>query len=183
MIRKPIRGNLDASRPYALNARVAELEDRVSCIIQYGLIKEIRYKKEEDSKDEVRETNVRVAVGGVVTQWIPWMQAWSGANAVTFDPIAEGDPVLVLSPGGEMTLAVALSGLYIKEIKVSETDQYIHRKEFSDGTVVTHDREHSHTMYSIPKEGKFTVKVGQSSLVIEDGKTTLTTPKFEGVRP
>ena len=54
---------------------------------------------------------IRVQTGGLTTHWVRWLEHRAG-HTVTWSPPTVGEQVLLLSPGGDLSAAIALRGLY-----------------------------------------------------------------------
>lgn len=54
---------------------------------------------------------VRVASGELLTNWLPWLSTRAGQTRV-WNPPTEGEQVLMLSPGGDPSTGVVLTGLF-----------------------------------------------------------------------
>ena len=130
--------------------------------------------------------SARVRLGTMLTQWLPWLQPGSTKNAVQWVPLAIGDPVIVLSPSGDPTQGIILPGLYKQGLEPSQVDAgkeaEQHTIEYADGAIMKYDRERSRYEINLPSDGSFVVSVGNTSIVLENSRATLTTPNFVGRR-
>lgn len=81
---------------------------------------------------------VRVAIGDLVTGWLPWMTSRAG-DAVDWWAPSVGEQVIVLSPGGDLAQGFVLHSLYQASKKSAETDPKVRKVTYPDGTVIEYD--------------------------------------------
>ena len=99
---------------------------------------------------EVRGDKARVAVGSMVTDFLPVLQAFSNSFAVSFSPIRAGEQVLVLPVRGNLNSGVILRGLYQSAHKEESTDKKV-RVSFEDGVSMSYDTAGSTLEIKSPK--------------------------------
>lgn len=99
---------------------------------------------------EVRGDKARVAVGSMVTDFLPVLQAFSNSFAVSFSPIRAGEQVLVLPVRGNLNSGVILRGLYQSAHKEEPTDKKV-RVSFEDGVSMSYDTASSTLEVKSPK--------------------------------
>ena len=99
---------------------------------------------------EVRGDKARVAVGSMVTDFLPVLQAFSNSFAVSFSPIRAGEQVLVLPVRGNLNSGVILRGLYQSAHKEEPTDKKV-RVSFEDGVSMSYDTASSTLEIKSPK--------------------------------
>ena len=99
---------------------------------------------------EVRGDKARVAVGSMVTEFLPVLQAFSNSFAVSFSPIRAGEQVLVLPVRGNLNSGVILRGLYQSAHKEESTDKKV-RVSFEDGVSMSYDTAASTLEIKSPK--------------------------------
>ena len=99
---------------------------------------------------EVRGDKARVAVGSMVTDFLPVLQAFSNSFAVSFSPIRAGEQVLVLPVRGNLNSGVILRGLYQSAHKEESTDKKV-RVSFEDGVSMSYDTASSTLEIKSPK--------------------------------
>ena len=99
---------------------------------------------------EVRGDKARVAVGSMVTDFLPVFQAYANSFAVSFSPIRAGEQVLVLPVRGNLNSGVILRGLYQSAHKEEPTDKKVH-VSFEDGVKMSYDSSSSCLEISSPK--------------------------------
>ena len=82
-------------------AKTADLTRRLDNIIRAGTVAEIN----------LGAATVRVESGGLVTDWLPWLERRAGSTR-TWSPPTIGEQCLVLSPGGDPSAGFVLLGLF-----------------------------------------------------------------------
>lgn len=87
---------------------------------------------------EVKEDKARVAIGSMVTDFLPVFQGLANSYAVSFSPIRVGEQVLVLPIRGELNSGVILRGIYQDKHKLNADDKVI-KIEFEDGAKFSYD--------------------------------------------
>jgi len=108
----------------------ADLSRRLESLIRPGTIAEVDH-------DDAR---VRVASGGLKTDWLPWMELRAG-ETVTWEPPTVGEQCLVLSPSGDPALGVVLRGFYSNRVPAPSRDPAEHWKSFPDGAVIHYNHQ------------------------------------------
>ena len=99
---------------------------------------------------EVSGDKARVAVGSMVTDFLPVFQACANSFAVSFSPIRVGEQVLVLPVRGNLNSGVILRGLYQSAHKEEPTDKRV-RVNFEDGVSMSYDTASSTLEIKSPK--------------------------------
>ncbi len=99
---------------------------------------------------EVSGDKARVAVGSMVTDFLPVFQSFSNSFAVSFSPIRAGEQVLVLPIRGDLNSGVILRGLYQSAHKEEPTDKKV-RVSFEDGVSMSYDTAGSTFEIKSPK--------------------------------
>ena len=99
---------------------------------------------------EVRGDKARVAVGSMVTDFLPVFQSFSNSFAVSFSPIRAGEQVLLLPIRGNLNSGVILRGLYQSAHKEEPTDKKV-RVSFEDGVSMSYDTASSTLEIKSPK--------------------------------
>ena len=124
---------------------------------------------------EVRGDKARVAVGSMVTDFLPVLQAFSNSFAVSFSPIRAGEQVLVLPVRGNLNSGVILRGLYQSAHKEEPTDKKV-RVSFEDGVKMSYDSSSSCLEISSPKLINITcgnANVKAKNVMVEASDTTI----------
>ena len=99
---------------------------------------------------EVSGDKARVAVGSMVTDFLPVFQSFSNSFAVSFSPIRAGEQVLVLPIRGDLNSGVILRGLYQSAHKEEPTDKKV-CVSFEDGVSMSYDTAASTLEIKSPK--------------------------------
>ncbi len=99
---------------------------------------------------EVSGDKARVAVGSMVTDFLPVFQSFSNSFAASFSPIRVGEQVLVLPVRGNLNSGVILRGLYQSAHKEEPTDKKV-RVSFEDGVSMSYDTAGSTLEIKSPK--------------------------------
>ena len=100
---------------------------------------------------EVSGNRARVAIGALVTDFLPVFQPFANSFATGFAPIRVGEQVLVLPVRGELNAGVILRGIYQSAHRASATDKKIHAS-FEDGVSFSYDTASSTLEISSPKQ-------------------------------
>ncbi|UPA54970.1 phage baseplate assembly protein V [Wolbachia pipientis] len=142
------------------NFAIAELQRKVANIIRIGLVKEIDYE----------EAKVRVKIGDIVTDYLPWITSKAGKDRDWCPPDID-EQVIILCPLGELSLGVVLPGIYQQKYSAPENKKEINSVKFQDGTKFTYDKEKHHL--EIEVADKITLKAGESSIEMTKGSIKL----------
>lgn len=145
--------------------RLTDIERRLHNLLMVGTVSAV---------DPVNAL-CRVQAGKNLTAWLAWLTQRAGPDRTWWAPEV-GEQVLVLSPSGETAQGVVMPSLY-QTAHPAPGDRVTHHvQEYADGTRVIHDRDAKHYHVAVPAGGKITLQVGTTTLVLENGATTLTTP-------
>lgn len=106
----------------------AEIERLLANLLRVGVVTHL---------DEA-QARVRVRVGGLSTDWLPWIASRAGATRAWSAP-RPGEQVLVLSPYGDPAQAVVLPAIYQDAHPAPATSKDLERVIFPDGAVVEYD--------------------------------------------
>lgn len=124
---------------------------------------------------EVRDDRAKVAIGSMVTDFLPVFQAHANSYAVSFSPIRVGEQVLVLPVHDELNSGVVLRGLYQSSHKTYATDKKVHIS-FEDGIKMSYDSSSSCLEISSPKLINITcdnANVKAKNVIVEASDTTI----------
>ena len=124
---------------------------------------------------EVRKDRAKVAIGSMVTDFLPVFQAHANSYAVSFSPIRVGEQVLVLPVHDELNAGVVLRGLYQSSHKTDATDKKVHIS-FEDGIKMSYDSSSSCLEISSPKLINITcdnANVKAKNVMVEANDTTI----------
>lgn len=130
---------------------------------------------------EVRDDRAKVAIGSMVTDFLPVFQAHANSYAVSFSPIRVGEQVLVLPVHDELNSGVVLRGLYQSSYKTDATDKKVHIS-FEDGIKMSYDSSSSCLEISSPKLINITcdnANVKAKNVMVEASDTTIKSPSIK----
>lgn len=130
---------------------------------------------------EVRADRAKVAIGSMVTDFLPVFQAHANSYAVSFSPIRVGEQVLVLPVHDELNSGVVLRGLYQSSHKTDATDKKVHIS-FEDGIKMSYDSSSSCLEISSPKLINITcdnANVKAKNVIVEASDTTIKSPSIK----
>lgn len=130
---------------------------------------------------EVRADRAKVAIGSMVTDFLPVFQAHANSYAVSFSPIRVGEQVLVLPVHDELNSGVVLRGLYQSSYKTDATDKKVHIS-FEDGIKMSYDSSSSCLEISSPKLINITcdnANVKAKNVIVEASDTTIKSPNIK----
>ena len=130
---------------------------------------------------EVRGDKARVAVGSMVTDFLPVFQAYANSFAVSFSPIRAGEQVLVLPVRGNLNSGVILRGLYQSAHKEEPTDKKV-RVSFEDGVSMSYDTASSTLEIKSPKSINITCEnanLNAKNVTVTANDTTVKSPNIK----
>lgn len=108
---------------------IFELARLLQNLIKLGTVNAVRHSS---------PSAVRVKTGDLETNWIPFLTLRAG-DIKTWCPPSLGEQVVLLSPGGELTNAVALTGLYADHIPEPSNSGSVHTIQYPDGAEIKYD--------------------------------------------
>lgn len=151
----------------------SDLERRLALLIRYGTVQEADYAA----------ARVRVAMGGAVSHWLPWITLRAGGDRSWWAP-EPGEQVLVLSPSGETAQGVVLGSIFRAAHPAPAASPDVDRRVYADGAVVEYDRE-AHRLHAlIPGDvileasKGVNVKAGGSVVVNAGASAEITAPRI-----
>ncbi|MFM2090900.1 MAG: hypothetical protein RLZZ127_1389 [Planctomycetota bacterium] len=112
-----------------LDYRVAELERRLANVARMGVVQEV----------DLAAARVRVAIGTMLTGWIPWLTQGAGGGSISWRPPSTGEQVMILSPSGDMAQGVAIPAVYRATYAPPSNLGTKHIEVFADGTEIEYD--------------------------------------------
>lgn len=137
---------------------IADLARRLDNLIRCGTIHAIRH---------AQPPRVRVASGGLVTDWLPWIVLRAGTTA-TWSPPTVGEQCVLFSPGGDPAAGLVLPALYADHRSAPADSPDVHVIEYPDGARITYD----HAASSLTVAGVATVTVHAAESVTLDTPNT-----------
>jgi phage baseplate assembly protein V len=150
------------------NPEIADGERRGADVVKFGTVSEADYAG----------ARVRVTIGDeddddghLVTGWLPMAGGRAGGDR-DWHPLETGERVMVLSEGGELQNGIVMpAGLYSDDNPAPGDKAGLWRKQFSDDGKIEYDRESGE--FLVDAKSKATVKVSDTTAVVEDGTITL----------
>ncbi len=112
---------------------LVELSRRLENLIRFGTIHSVDHAAKR----------CRVQTGGLVSQWLPWMEARAGETR-TWNPPTVGEQCVILSPSGEPAGGMVFFGAPSDLIDTPSHDPVKHVIKFPDGATFTYDHNASH---------------------------------------
>lgn len=140
---------------------IFELARLLQNLIRLGTVTAVRHST---------PSAVRIKTGELETNWIPFLTLRAG-DVKTWCPPSLGEQVVLLSPGGELTNAVALTGLYADHMAEPSNSGAVHTITYPDGAEIKYD--HGSSALSI--NGISTLSINASeSITINVPQMTIT---------
>lgn len=121
----------------------AELLRLIHNMIRLGTIAEVDHAA----------ARVRVTIGALCTDWLPWQAPRAGATR-DWDPPTVGEQVVVLAAGGELTTAIVLTGLFSTGNPAPGDTPDNCRRIYPDGAVIDYNHKTHHLEAIIPGSAK-----------------------------
>jgi phage baseplate assembly protein V len=152
-----------------LAARVAELERRQSALLTLARVSAL----------DAAAARVRVQIGALQTDWLPWLTHHAGTASAWHAP-AVGEQVLVCAPSGNLALGAVLPALYSTANPPPETDAAKTTLKFADGAVLEYDRAAHKLKATVPgpvevsAQGDITAQTQQNAVLTTSGNVTVT---------
>lgn len=143
----------------------AETERILANMIRVGTIAQL---------DEAN-ARVKVSVGGLSTDWLPWITARAGATR-TWSAPRPGEQVLVLAPYGDPAQAVALPAIYQDSYPAPSGTKDAERVVFPDGSTVDYNSASNTLAVTVGGAGKVVVNCKEATINAETS-VTLNTPQ------
>lgn len=113
---------------------------------------------------------VKVSVGGLTTDWLPWAVSRAGGNR-TWSAPEIGEQVVVLSPHGDPAQGIVLPSIYQDDHPAPADSKDVDRIRYADGTVTEYDRAEHRLLWDL---GPTKITADRTSLVLECNGTKLT---------
>lgn len=148
---------------------VAEILRLLHNLIRIGTVAEVDHAS----------ARVRVTIGGLTTARLPWLELRAGETR-TWNPPTLGEQVLVLSPGGDLSAGVVLSGLYRQAHPAPSDDEKVIGRWYPDGTRVEYDHDNHRLLIhcvgdiQLEVEGNLTATVGGDASLEAAGDVAVT---------
>ena len=143
---------------------LAELRRRLANLVRIGTIEDV---DEDEYRVRVRYEDADESAGQekAATAWIPWMTPRNGDRS-EWDPPADGEPVVMAAPDGDLGNAIVIGSLYslLKPPPDAAGKRRVTR--YSDGAVIGYDAD-AHALSG-------TLPAGATAAVAAPGGMSLT---------
>ena len=145
--------------PVAQTESPYEIIRRLEGLIRTGTIAAVRH---------ARPARCRVKTGNLTTNWIPWLALRAaGENASVWWPPAVGEQCVLLSPGGDLLGAVALTGIYSSSAAAQPSDREgVCHTQWSPTDFMEHDSTTGRLNINVAHG--ITLRVGNSVISIDE---------------
>lgn len=155
----------NARQPVATPS-LPELHRMLTNMLRVGTVSAVDYAKFQ----------IRVQSGSITTDWIRWFEVRAAATT-TWSPPELGEQVMLLSPCGDMTAAVALRGIHSHSVPPPTISANNHRCQFPDGGVINYN--HATSQLTINIKGTSFV-FAKSGITIDGGGVVSTHDQVAG---
>lgn len=126
---------------------------------------------------QLDEANARVIVkvGGLTTDWLPWITARAGATR-TWSAPRPGEQVIVLAPYGDPAQAVVLPSIYQDAYAAPASTKDVERTVYPDGTSVDYNSTSNTLNITVAGSAKVIINCKEAT-INADTSVTLNTPQ------
>lgn len=147
---------MTASRAHGTLAGMdsAELARLLENLIRTGTVAQIQHGK---------PPRVRIAAGGITTDWLPWVERRAGKTR-TWNPPTIGEQVLLLAPSGELRNAIIIAGIPSDDLDVPSHSPDETVTLYPDGATTRYD----HARGALEVTGVKTVVLQAGEAVVVD---------------
>ncbi|WP_186371304.1 phage baseplate assembly protein V [Yersinia alsatica] len=108
----------------------AEIYRLIMNLIRFGIVEQVNLTLDPPM--------ARVRCGELLTDWLPWSARRAG-NARTWWPPTEGEQVIILAAGGELSAGVVIASLNQKSIPAPTTTANTQHTAYPDGAVIEYN--------------------------------------------
>lgn len=140
---------------------LGEMDRRLGNLLRFGTVSQVDYVK----------ALVKVNLGDLVTDWLPWATTSAGQDRVWKAPDV-GEQVVLLSPG-DPSQGVVIGSVFQTAHPANGSAGKDWRITFKDGTVIEFDRDASALNVTLKSTGTAKIKVGATELQLQDGQATM----------
>ena len=126
----------------------------------------------------VQNSVCRVLIGGIETDFIPWLVPFAG-GVIHWSPPTTGEQVLVLNPDGDTHGGVVLRGLYSDSFPAPSSSESETMTVFPDGAIISYDHE-SHALKATLPSGGTAELTADAGLTINGPVTVNGHSQFNG---
>ncbi len=150
-------------------ADLADLRRRIANLQHFGVIVAADYPA----------ARVKVTIGAIVTEWLPWLTARAGGDRTWHAPEI-GEQVMVFCPSGDIGNGVVMPAIYSAAKPPNGAASTVHRTTYADGAVIEYDRAAHELKLTIPGKvtlnatGNVTATIGGNLSASVAGSTGIT---------
>jgi len=101
---------------------------------------------------QMKPPRVQVKTGSLTTGWLPWITTRAGADC-EWNPPTFNEQIILLSPSGQLSNGIVLTGLFSDHIPANGDREGLHRCTYRDGTVIEYDSIAHHLNATLPEGG------------------------------
>ena len=151
-------------QPTAQTESPYEIVRRMENMLRVGTVVQVRHG---------HPARCRIKTGDLTTTWIPWVAARAGGKGRRqWWPPVVGEQAMVMAPGGDLTNAVALPGIYSDAKPQGSDSATTARLDLSDTESASHDSATG--TLSITIEQNISVRLADgTSVQMQPGRITL----------
>lgn len=152
---------------------IADILRLLQNLIRFGNVAQIQHG------DSQQQPRVRVAVGKILTTWLPWSAQRAGETS-DWDPPTIGEQVVILSPGGDLAAGAVFPAIYSDANSPPSNSPTEHVRRYPDGAVVSYDHGAHALNVILPGGGTATliaptkVTVQSQEIELDAATTTIT---------
>ena len=140
---------------------LAEVARRLANMIRVGVVAEL--------DTDVQRVRVRYDTDDdgapILSAWTPWLVPRAGPDRTWWAPEV-GEQVVLLSPCGELTQALALPALYSDTHPAPSADAHKRVVKHSDDALFEYDRAAHRYTITLPDDGEMLVTIGDTTLTV-----------------
>lgn len=151
----------------ALETRNQDANRRLESVVRIGTVQAVDYTAGK----------CRVQTGGLLTEWLPWMERRCG-DTRDWDPPFIGEQVTIFASSGELAGGVVLSGIPSDRFPPPIHDPNKCHRRWSDGALEEYDHATHRHLLDVPAGGAITLHIGATTLTLTSAAAILQTPTF-----
>jgi len=144
---------------------IADILRLLQNLIRFGTVAQIQHG------DSQQQPRVRVAVGNILTTWLPWSARRAGETS-DWDPPTIGEQVVVLSPGGDMAAGAVFPAIYSDANVPPSNSPTEHVRRYPDGAVVSYDHG-THALNVVLPEGGTAKLIAPAKVTVQSEEIEL----------
>lgn len=130
-----------------------EIERLMANMIRIGVIAEL----------DAPNARVKCNVGGMTTDWLPWLTGRAGATR-TWSAPRPGEQVVVLSPYGDLTQGIVLLSIYQDDHAAPATSQDKETTVYPDGSTVEYDSASNTLTVTVAASGNVVINCKHATI-------------------